>query len=123
MKEEDFRGPFPGRLVQVDSEGIKSFLPNPLPPEIQHGPELTKAVAGAQEAIGRLDASLPASNISPYLLVYPLMQREAYYSSLMEGTYTTPTQMALFSDVERAEKLSPEATTHEQTREVFNYVH
>ncbi len=122
MRPENFGPGYPGRLVSI-GQGIQAFIPNPLPPEIVHGAELTKAVAGAQEAIGRLDSSIPKTHFNPYLVVYPLMQREAYYSSLMEGTYTTPTQMALFSESAPADGSGGERQAHEETREVFNYIH
>jgi Fic family protein len=43
------------------------------------------------------------------------MLREAFYSSQMEGTYTTPREMALF-------EIEDEAKSDPDTREVMNYV-
>jgi Fic family protein len=121
MKESDFFAEHPGRLVDAGT-GVRAFIPNRLPPEIEYGAELTKAVAEAQEAIGRLDAMIPRANFNPYLVVFPLMQREAFYSSLIEGTYTTPTRLALFSEKGGDEENSGGSHEHEQTKEVFNYI-
>ena len=59
-----------------------------------------------------LSHSLP----SPWLLVRPLLRREAIYSSRIEGTITSPEQLALY-------EANPSAVIDAPTvREVHNYV-
>ncbi len=119
MRTSDFVESAPGRLVQISS-GVSAFVPNPLPPEIPaFSAELMNAHGDARYAVGKLEKALPDS-FDPWLLAHPLMRREAYYSSLMEGTYTTPEQMALFDETEEG---TGEAMARAQTREVMNYVY
>jgi Fic family protein len=119
VKDSDFVSGFPGKLVQT-TEGAKAFVPNALPPEIPVDLEVMKAHGDARAAVAALNAALPRASIDPYLLARPLMQREAFYSSQMEGTYTTPRNMVLFEAQES--DASALAASDESTLEVVNYV-
>lgn len=57
---------------------------------------------------------------NPYLISSPLLHREAILSSRMEGTFTTPEQLALLEAEEVDE--SPSRKRDEDTAEVLNYV-
>lgn len=119
MNESDFRPGFPGRLV-LTREGPKAFVPSPLPPPIRHDAELARALSSAQFAIGRLSGATSSPRFDPYLLAHPLIKREAFFSSRMEGTFTTPRQLALF-ELDSG-SIDGEREEWAETREVMNYV-
>ena len=119
MQEHDFRAGFPGRLVVTD-DGVQTYVPNPLPPNISYDAVLARRLAAAASAVGQLEGALTGGKVAPFLISYPLMQREAIFSNRIEGTYTTPVEMALF-DV-GAPEAQHEGGQAGQTREVVNYV-
>ena len=119
MRAADFTSESPGRLVQTTPRGVLAFVPNPLPPALVPDHALNKAHSNARAAVRALEVAMPTSEFDPFYLAYPLMEREAYYSSLMEGTYTTPEDMALF---ELSARAAPEIGPRQQTMEVINYV-
>jgi len=96
VRSEDFTKSAPGRLVEIP-EGGQAFIPDPLPPRL---PEPTLALMNAQVkaalAIGRLEQMLLHSDLDTLMVVYSLIRREAVLSSAMEGTVTSPEQLALF---------------------------
>ena len=76
-----------GRWVRT-LEGYRAFHPSPLPPEIVWTPRLVRALSQADQLLGRLAGEgrrLP----NPHLLIRPFVQREAVYSSRIEGTQAT----------------------------------
>lgn len=76
-----------GRWVKT-LEGYRAFHPSPLPPEIVWTPKLVRALSHADRLLGRLAGEgrrLP----TPHLLIRPFVQREAVYSSRVEGTQAT----------------------------------
>lgn len=111
MSDGDSR---PGGTVEVDG-GVRAFVPDPLPPEIQWTPRLVRALSEADQLVGRLAGEgrrLP----NPHLLIRPFVRREAVLSSRIEGTQAT-----------LGELLAAEAGAHVQRspddlREVGNYV-
>jgi Fic family protein len=112
MDESEFGPKSPGHLIPT-LQGIKAYIPNPLPPDIDlasvfaiHG----EAMAG----MGALNAKI-AQLRNPQLIIRPLQRREALLSSAMEGTYTTSDELALL-------EAGAEAGAREDTREVLNYV-
>jgi Fic family protein len=113
MKVHDFNESSPGTLVGIP-EGVSAFVPSPLPPPLDWDSALANNYGAAREAVGRLDATLPGHEINPYLIARPLLNREAIYSSQMEGTYTTPNELALLE--------VDEVDTSHEAREVRNYV-
>lgn len=114
MDETAFKEAAPGRLVHVP-EGVSAFIPDPLPPQLDVGDlRLLRTYGQASEALGKLNAAITPAEISPYLIARPLLTREAFFSTRMEGTYTTPKEMALFEV--RKKESSPDAA------EAMNYV-
>lgn len=118
MKHSDFTGDFPGRLVPAGGE-LFAFVPDPLPRTFDLPPRLQVRAAEAEKAIGRLAGLLTGggSPLSHHLVTRPLQRREAIESSRIEGTFTTPEQLALFEDDE-----TEVVDDRDQTREVQNYV-
>jgi len=103
-----------GRWVKTP-EGYRAFHPSPLPPEIVWTPKLVRALSHADRLLGRLAGEgrrLP----NPHLLIRPFVQREAVYSSRIEGTQATLGEL-LAADAGVIPERSPE-----DLREVGNYV-
>lgn len=90
-------------------------MPDPLPPRIEFGDRLVRALSDADRAIGRLAGEggrLP----NPHLLIRPFVRREAVLSSRIEGTRATLGEL-LAAEAGAAVERSPE-----DLREVGNYV-
>lgn len=103
-----------GRWVKT-LEGYRAFRPSPLPPEIAWTPKLVRALSHADRLLGRLAGEgrrLP----NAHLLIRPFVQREAVYSSRIEGTQATLGEL-LAADAGVSPERSPE-----DLREVGNYV-
>ena len=116
MNPESFSPSAPGRLVPT-LHGARAFVPDPIPEGLGLSPETVLVLTRAEAALGRL-AGTTAREFNPYLIGSPLLHREAILSSRIEGTYTTPEQLALL-ELEEESGL-PDAST--QTVEVQNYV-
>lgn len=104
----------PGRLVRTP-EGYSTFIPDPLPPELEWTPELVGALSDADRAIGRLAGEgrrLP----NPHMLMRPFVAREAVLSSRIEGTQATLGEF-LAAEAGAIVDRSPD-----DLREVANYV-
>jgi Fic family protein len=103
-----------GKLVPT-IKGM-AFVPDSLPPRrILDLAELVPALSRAERALGELSGigrTLP----NPYLLIRPLMRREAVSSSKIEGTVTTLSQLFLF-ELDRDTQGVPS-----DANEVWNYV-
>lgn len=96
-------------------QGYRAFHPNPLPPALKWSPRLVRALSDADQVVGQLAGEgrrLP----NPHLLIRPFIQREAVYSSRIEGTQSTLGEL-LAADAGVAVARSPE-----DLREVGNYV-
>jgi Fic family protein len=103
-----------GRWIRTLS-GYRAFHPEPLPPELTWTPKLVRALSDAAQLLGRLAGEgkrLP----NPHLLIRPFVQREAVFSSRIEGTQSTLGEL-LASEAGAAVARSPE-----DLREVGNYV-
>lgn len=104
----------PGRWIKTLA-GYRAFHPDPLPPELTWTPKLVRALSDADQLLGRLAGEgrrLP----NPHLLIRPFVQREAVFSSRIEGTHSTLGEL-LASEAGAAVARSPE-----DLREVGNYV-
>ena len=94
-------------------EGAWAFVPPPLPPEIVITQKIAMALAQTAMAIGELNgASRRLQN--PYMLVNPLIRKEALTSSAMEGTFTTINNIIL-------EEVDPSSSGNDDSREAYNY--
>jgi Fic family protein len=114
MRREEFTANAPGRLVTAP-EGHLAFVPDPLPPNLDLGRTTINLLADAERALGELRGvgrTLP----NPYLLINPLLRREAVLSSRIEGTTSGLQQLLLFeaSKVDESER--------SDALEVANYV-
>jgi Fic family protein len=112
MQPDDFSINQRQHLVKTIS-GSWAFVPPQLPPAIDYG-AITLELAAATGAIGELRGAtrrLP----NPYMLVMPLIRKEALTSSAIEGTITTINNMLLA-------QVSPREGGDENAREAFNYV-
>ncbi len=96
MNESEFDEESPGQLVPTAEEGLRAFLPDPLPDGLDLPARVTRRVGSAYRRIGELVEgirTLPAAD----LLIKPIRKREAVLSSRIEGTETT-LEEAFFDD-------------------------
>ena len=111
--------PLQGYYLSINTVGEKAraFVPAPLPPEppIEWSPELLKAFDSALVALGRLDS---ASTMLPstQLFLYMYVRKEAVFSSMIEGTQSSLSDLLLYEIAQ--EPGVPLA----DVREVSNYV-
>jgi len=111
--------PLQGYYLPINTVGEKAraFVPAPLPPEppIEWSPELLKAFDSALVALGRLDS---ASTMLPstQLFLYMYVRKEAVFSSMIEGTQSSLSDLLLYEIAQ--EPGVPLA----DVREVSNYV-
>ncbi|MFM8887120.1 MAG: Fic family protein, partial [Chthoniobacterales bacterium] len=97
------------------AQGYRAFHPNPLPPALEWSPRLVRALSDADQVLGQLAGEgrrLP----NPHLLIRPFIQREAVYSSRIEGTQST------LGELLAADAGVPVERSPEDLREVGNYV-
>lgn len=112
MDSSSFKESPSGTLIPTVG-GQSAFVPNPLPPNIDHA-ALAVPMAETMLALGELN-STGRGIADPMLVIRPLQRREALLSSAMEGTFTTANQLAL---AEADEDLQLDAAT----LEVRNYL-
>jgi len=104
-----------GRVIvaQPGPAQYHTFLPAPIPRELDFNADLVGELSRADQALGRL-AALGGFLPNPHVLINPYVRREAVASTRIEGTQSS------LSDV-----LSAEAQALPETadrREVLNYV-
>lgn len=116
MNPHDFRAPHAGRVVTTP-QGYAAFVPAPLPPKIEYGPELVLALSRADAALSEL-SGLGRHLPNPHLLIAPYVRREAVLSSRIEGTKASLSDLL----INEAEAGMPR-TVNDDVREVRNYVH
>ena len=96
--------------------GADAFVPPPLPPppiKLDYS-EFALDLSATAAAMGELKgAARRLSN--PYMLIIPLIQKEALTSSAIEGTITTIESMII-------EQAAPTSANDENAREASNYV-
>ncbi len=113
MNIEDF---FPTQQIHLvrTVNGANAFVPPALPPKSVDYGEFALDLVGAAAAVGELKgAARRLSN--PYMLIMPLIQKEALTSSAMEGTITTIENMII-------QQAAPASVKDENAREASNYV-
>ena len=117
MREADFTDVSPGMLVPaatLDGRYWPAFVPNPLPPAINWSDSTVSLLSRADQALSRLDgraADLP----TPYLLIHPMLSREAVASSRIEGSTSNLAEVYQF-------QLSDIARDRDDAEEVANHV-
>ncbi len=94
-------------------EGAWAFVPPPLPPEIEYS-RIAHNLASCAKAIGELNGAARRLQY-PYMLVTPLVRKEALTTSAMEGTITTIDNMLV-------QEILPDAKNDDDAREAFNYL-
>lgn len=90
-----------------------AFVPPALPPKIDMS-EIALGLGAAATAIGELKGATRRLQ-NPYMLITPLIRKEALTSSAIEGTITTIDNMLL-------EQLAPPSLQDDNAREAYNYV-
>ena len=124
MRREDFGSASPGRLVPTEG-GVDAYVPDPLPPPTgsSSGVATMRALAQAENALGQLVGTARHDLLNPHLVAAPLIRREAIISSRIEGTYTTPRQLALVeAEPEKEGGTGRRVAADDEAREVLNYV-
>jgi Fic family protein len=89
----------PGRYqpTHFAGESVRAFVPAPLPPEppLDFTPALQRALARANQAIGRLDGlSLILPDTTLFLYIY--IRKEAVLSSQIEGTQSSLSDLLVY---------------------------
>lgn len=115
MKPNEFHNPKVGRAIRTQT-GYWTFIPTPLPPEIEWTTPLILALSDADRELSKL-TTLAGNFPFPRLLTQPFMRREAVLSSRIEGTRASLVDLYNY---ESAQLSFLEPT--DDVREVHNYV-
>lgn len=115
MKPNEFHNPKVGRAIRTQT-GYWTFIPAPLPPEIEWTTPLILALSDADRELSKL-TTLAGNFPFPRLLTQPFMRREAVLSSRIEGTRASLVDLYNY---ESAQLSFLEPT--DDVREVHNYV-
>jgi Fic family protein len=115
MKPNEFHNPKVGKAIRTQT-GYWTFIPAPLPPEIEWTSPLILALSDADRELSKL-ATLAGNFPFPRLLTQPFMRREAVLSSRIEGTRASLVDLYNY---ESAQLSFLEPTN--DVREVHNYV-
>lgn len=103
----------PPGIYQQSLQGHRTFIPHPLPPEVDLPQSVERQVEEATHRLGQVEMCqilLP----NAHLLVYSSLPREALASSTIEGTIASPDELVLFQ--------ASHDTNRAAVREVTNYV-
>jgi Fic family protein len=112
---DDFNPSMPGRLVEIDATGHVAFEPAPLSPHIDWDATLARLIEQAAGALRLLDGRAQSLE-NPYILIRPMLSKEAVASNRIEGTTAT------IGDVLRFEAVGKRADGSDDVREVLNYL-
>jgi len=115
MNPEDFHNSSSGRVIRTP-KGYWTFIPDPLPPNINWTTPSISALGEAERNLGRL-ASLADTLPSPHILVRPFLRREAVLSSRIEGTRASLADLYTYESAQLS-FFEPAS----DVREVHNYV-
>lgn len=111
MRYSDFTNPAGGFVPTLD--GVRAFMPAPLPPPALDREVVGDAIGDARAALGELRGACRRLR-NPMLLIRPLQRREALTSSAMEGTYSTDEALLLA-------EAGVDAGVNDDTQEVYNF--
>ena len=105
-----------GRWVprREGAQRYRAFIPDPLPPHLEYTPPLIHTLSAADRAVGEL-AGLGRTLSNPWLLIRPLIRREAVLSSRIEGTETGLQELYAYEAGMKVDRV-------DEAREVLNYV-
>src|SRR5438094_8410750 len=115
MDPTAFKAPEAGRVIRT-AQGYAAFVPAPLPPALDYGADLVRALSSADTALSEL-SGLGRHLPNPHLLIAPYVRREAVLSSRIEGTTTSLAELLLDEVAEGATGRDPH-----DVQEVRNYV-
>src|SRR2546426_4191463 len=115
MDPTAFKAPEAGRVIRTP-KGYAAFVPAPLPPTLDYGADLVRALSRADAALSEL-SGLGQHLPNPHLLIAPYVRREAVLSSRIEGTKASLSDL-LLDEMENAASVPRE----DDVREVRNYV-
>lgn len=115
MDPKNFSNSSSGRLIRT-LKGYWTFIPYPLPPNINWTTSLISVLGEAERNLGRL-ASLVDTLRSPHILINPFIRREAVLSSRIEGTRASLADLYTYESTQLS-FLEPTS----DVREVHNYV-
>ena len=107
-----FKSSSSGKVVRATG-GYWTFVPSPLPPDLEWNTALVSQISRADLAVGTL-SGLGETLPNPHLLIYPFIRREAVLSSRIEGTQSSLSDLLLF-EATQIEK-------QKDVKEVQNYV-
>ena len=116
MDPKDFISTETGKVIQAP-HGFWAFIPAPLPPKLEYGPELVRMLSRADAALSEL-SGLGKLLPNPHLLIAPWLRREAVLSSRIEGTRASLSDLLI--DEVSGEHAGPK--TASDVYEVRNYV-
>jgi Fic family protein len=105
------------RSTTCGGETVRAFVPFPLPPrgpELQFDDRLSKLLAEANTAVGKLADAADMVPSTDWFL-YGFVRKEAVMTSQIEGTQATLREVLEFESTDKAER-------PEDVREVCNYV-
>jgi Fic family protein len=117
MDPARFTASSPGHLVPTFG-GVLAFVPAPLPRTLDLDLATVRLLSTAERRLGALGGAT-GRLLNPWLLAAPFLRQEAILSSRIEGTITTPEQLALLEVVGAT---SGEAAPEADTQEVANFV-
>lgn len=115
MKPEDFYSSKAGQAIRTQN-GYWAFNPAPLPPDLEWTSTLIAALSDAERELARL-TTLAGNFPFPRLLVQPFMRREAVFSSRIEGTRASLTDLYNYESAQLSF-----LDSDNDVREVHNYV-
>jgi Fic family protein len=116
MNPADFKSETTGRVI-LHSTGYYAFVPARLPPTLNFDQDLVLMLSRADAALSEL-SGLGRVLPNPYLLISPMVRREAVQSSKIEGTQASLSDILL----DEATPAHQEAANADDLREVHNYV-
>jgi len=117
VEPSEFRSSRAGQVVRVpDLGGYFTFVPRPLPPNVNWNDALVSAMSRADRTLSDL-AGTGRNLPNPHLLMLPFLRHEAVLSSRIEGTHTTLRHL-----YEHEARRLTLFEAPRDVREVYNYV-
>jgi len=115
VEPSDFGPNEAGQVIRTKKD-YWAFIPAPLEPGLDFDIQLVNTLSGADRALSEL-AGIARTLPNPHLLIRPFMRREAVFSSRIEGTQASLSDLLFFEAASTGEPDVPDV------REVANYVH